>query len=81
MNGGVPFKAAWPADDRPLARSEIVEIQTRLGRLGFEAGDADGVVGAQTRAAIRLFQKTRQLPPDGYPTISLLESLRSASGG
>jgi membrane-bound lytic murein transglycosylase B len=64
------------AEHEPLSRDEIEELQQILNRLGFDAGSADGVPGARTRAAIRAFQKAFALPPDGYPAPALLQRLR-----
>ena len=64
----------------PLSRAEVMEIQSRLGRLGFGAGTPDGIVGPNTRKAIKGFQRRAGLPADGYPTIGLLERLRSTNG-
>ena len=64
----------------PLSRAEVMEIQSRLGRLGFGAGTPDGIVGPNTRKAIKGFQRHAGLPADGYPTIALLERLRSTNG-
>ena len=74
--------AARPAKETPLSRAQVEEMQGLLARLGFDAGEPDGVVGSQTRAALRAFQRQARVPPDGYPTPELLASLReSASGG
>ena len=70
--------ATAPPDDRPMSRREVEEIQELLVSLGYEVGKVDGVVGAQTRAALRSFQQSAKLPPDGYPTPQLLERLRRA---
>lgn len=43
----------------------ITEIQTKLQELGFNPGEIDGVWGRQTIAAVKLFQTTRGLKPDG----------------
>ena len=70
--------AQKPADERPLSRAEVEEIQSYLTRLGYDAGTPDGVVGARTRAAIRSYQRAAALPPDGHPTPELLTGLRTA---
>ncbi|AQZ94911.1 lytic murein transglycosylase [Halopseudomonas phragmitis] len=66
----------WPTDDRPLSRSERLELQERLSAGGFEPGGVDGIIGANTRQAIRRFQQTLEWPADGYPSPALLEKLR-----
>ena len=76
--GRAQLVATAPADERPMSRLEVEEIQRLLVSLGYEVGEVDGVVGAQTRAALRSFQQSAQLPPDGYPTPQLLERLRRA---
>ena len=77
--GRGPLVARRPADDRPLSRAEVQEIQTRLARLGFESGTPDGVIGSKTRAAVRSYQRGAKLPPDGYPTAGLLQRLRQGA--
>ncbi len=63
----------------PLSRAEIQKIQTRLNRLGFDAGPEDGIAGRQTNTAIRNFQADQGLPPDGYASPDLLERLQKAA--
>ena len=75
--GAGKVSAAWPLEDVPLSRSERVELQQRLADRGFTPGAADGIIGANTRKAIRAFQQTLGWPADGYPTPSLLARLRS----
>ena len=74
--GAEPFRAVPPANDVALSRTELMEIQDRLGRLGFDIGDPDGVVGPRTRRAIMTFQQEARLPADGYPTGALLDTVR-----
>jgi membrane-bound lytic murein transglycosylase B len=74
--GAGPLRAVPPANEVALSRSELMEIQDRLGRLGFDIGDPDGVVGPRTRRAIMTFQQEARMPADGYPTGALLDSVR-----
>ncbi|MBB3269598.1 MULTISPECIES: lytic murein transglycosylase [Pseudomonas] len=67
---------SWPKEDLPLSRSERMELQNLLNSNGHEAGNADGIIGANTRKAIRNAQQGLGWPADGYPTHKLLESLR-----
>ena len=69
------------ADNEPLSRFEIKEIQWNLNFLGFEAGSVDGLLGANTKAAVRAFQAEHSLPADGYPSIGLLSFLRIQLAG
>jgi len=63
------------APNEPLAHQEVIALQKRLNRQGFEAGEPDGLPGPQTRAAIRRFQQAAGLPADGYPAPGLLKDL------
>ncbi len=76
LTGGDALARGWPADDKSLSRAEREELQTLLQRAGFDAGAVDGVIGSQTRAAVRAFQRARGLTEDGYPGSALVERLR-----
>lgn len=78
--GGEPVMSTWPSSDRPLARREREELQKRLAEHGLDTGAPDGIIGRQSREAIRAFQRTRGLPQDGYPSLQLLELLRQTGG-
>jgi membrane-bound lytic murein transglycosylase B len=67
------------ADNRPMNRDQALELQQRLTLLGFDPGLADGIVGSQTRAAVRAYQARRGLPVDGYASLALLEYLQEDS--
>jgi membrane-bound lytic murein transglycosylase B len=67
-----------PAHETPLSRDNVMEMQRLLTSLGFETGEPDGVVGSQTRAALKAYQRRAGLPPDGYPTAEILRALRLA---
>jgi len=77
--GAGDFLAQRPAEEKPLSRGEVEEMQNLLVRLGFDPGTPDGVIGAKTRAALRAFQRGRRLAPDGYPTPEVLQVLRDAA--
>lgn len=80
IRGDGPFTAAWPRDDRPLSRTEKKEMQSLLTRLGFSTGGVDGIIGPNSRKAIRGFQRARGLTPDGYASDKFLAALRAAAG-
>lgn len=69
-------QAAWPRSDRQLGRSERIELQERLASRGYTPGAADGIIGANTRKAVRAFQQSLGQPADGYPSHELLQQLR-----
>jgi membrane-bound lytic murein transglycosylase B len=74
--GGGLLTSARPTEELPISRYDVLEMQSMLTRLGFESGEPDGLVGEKTRRAIRMFQKSIELPADGYPDAGLLEQLR-----
>ncbi|GEO82056.1 lytic murein transglycosylase [Pararhodospirillum oryzae] len=73
--GGPDLVRPPPADEVPLRVAEVRLMQGRLNALGFDAGEPDGLIGAQTRAAIRAFQVRAGLPADGYADATLLRAL------
>ena len=76
FNGGMVIQR-MPENERALSRDEVLELQRRLNDNGLDAGSVDGILGSQTRAAIRRFQQQQDLPMDGYASYDLLEVLRS----
>jgi Putative peptidoglycan-binding domain-containing protein len=70
----------WPRETRPLSRSETQELQRRLTALGHDTQGVDGIVGPDTRSAVRAFQSSRGMVPDGYVSARLLEAVRGAGG-
>lgn len=78
--GGQPFRATWPRDEQALRVSETIELQERLTNLGYDTQGADGLVGPNTIAAIRSFQRAAGLNPDGFPTRNLLVAVKKAAG-
>ena len=72
---GKPPIQADLGDLQPLARSKVIEIQERLNKAGFKAGEPDGRVGPMTRHAIRRYQIKHGLPPDGFPNSQLINHL------
>jgi lipoprotein-anchoring transpeptidase ErfK/SrfK len=57
----------------------VLSAQLALARRGISCGSLDGVLGSQTRAAIRIFQRLEGLPPSGQldpPTRQRLEFSR-----
>ena len=71
-----PLGTERPAGERPLKLTEIKEIQDLLTEIGFNPGSADGIVGSQTRSALKAFQRQANLIPDGYPSTEVLSALR-----
>ncbi len=78
LHGGGPLQASWPTEDPILSRAEKRELQEKLIESGFLAGDADGILGSRTVAAVKAFQTSAGLPSDGYASSSVLKALREA---
>lgn len=75
LHGGIPIRAAWPKDDRPLSRDARIALQKKLAALGYKVADFEGHIDFDIRDYIRAEQKKHGLVPDGNPTTALLEKL------
>lgn len=58
------------------SRAQVQEAQRLLQKLGYDVGGADGVIGAQTRAAVKAVQQKLGLPADSYPDPTFLAALK-----
>jgi membrane-bound lytic murein transglycosylase B len=76
MRGGAPLAQSWPRDERVLSLDERYELQQLLARRGFRIGEPDGLIGPQTRLAIRDFQTAIGEIPDGFASSEVLDRLR-----
>jgi len=76
LRGFGPIEGAWPIGERALVQREIQELQERLTRAGFNTQGADGIIGPNTTAAIRNYQRSVGLSVDGFASLSLLNALR-----
>jgi membrane-bound lytic murein transglycosylase B len=77
--GGPPVMQAAPADDEPLSRDTVIDMQSRLAKLGLYTDENDGLLGPKTRSAVRLFQKQAGLPADGHPTPDVVRRLQQTA--
>ena len=71
--------ATWP-DDPPLSREQRLGAQRALTALGYDTQGIDGVVGANTRAALRRWQIANGRLADGYLTAALADELIRRAG-
>lgn len=74
--GAGPLRSGWPRDDRNLRFVEKKEMQQRLTAKGFNTQGVDGVIGPNTIQAIRRFQSSVGMVPDGYASYEILRRLR-----
>lgn len=74
INGGGSLSRA-PVPAPRLSREQVVALQQTLNDQGFAAGEADGVLGPGTRAAISRYQKASELIADGFISEEILRSL------
>nr|WP_245584719.1 lytic murein transglycosylase [Salipiger mucosus] len=75
--GGPPVQHDWPREDRALTLEERLELQRRLREAGFDPEKIDGRIGPLTINAVRDYQQSEGMVPDGYPSLQVLEALRS----
>src|SRR5215475_4585586 len=64
---------------QPVAQlqfNEIKELQQLLVRAGFNVGKIDGVLGQQSRVAVKVMQQKYGLAADSWPTAELLARMR-----
>ncbi|WP_425992163.1 lytic murein transglycosylase [Afipia sp. DC4300-2b1] len=67
-------KPAAPVAQLPF--NEIKELQQLLARQGYNVGKIDGILGQQSRIAIKTMQVKYGLPADSWPTAELLARMR-----
>jgi membrane-bound lytic murein transglycosylase B len=76
LAGGNPLVHPWPRDERVLTLQERYEMQQLLAQRGFRIGEPDGLIGPQTRLAIRNYQESIGQIPDGFASSEVLDRLR-----
>ena len=63
-----------------LTNKEMIsKAQTMLGKLGFEPGTPDGLMGAKTIRAIKAFQTRAGIEVNGKVSPELLDALEKSS--
>jgi len=76
FRGGDAFVQPWPRHEPVLTRDERRELQELLNRRGYNTGEPNGRIGPKTRAAVRDFQASVGLVPDGFASAAILARLR-----
>ncbi len=73
LMGAPIYQAGNP--ETGLNQEQMRTLQQRLSQRGFNVGAIDGILGANTRAAVQDIQAQLGLPADGWPTPQLLGRL------
>ncbi len=71
--------ADWP-NDAPLSREQRIGAQRALTALGYDTQGLDGVIGANTRSALRRWQIATGKLADGYLTADIADELIRQAG-
>ncbi len=61
--------------DPGLSRDQMKQLQAKLEGMGYDVGTVDGILGTNTREAVRKEQQRLAMPVDGWPTMELLQRL------
>jgi lytic murein transglycosylase len=76
--GAAPMrKPATPVAQLPF--NELKQLQQLLVQAGFNVGKVDGVLGQQSRTAVKAMQIKYGLPADSWPTAELLARMRGGT--
>jgi N-acetylmuramoyl-L-alanine amidase len=88
---GALIESSYTLGDRllyahvPMLRGDdVIDLQGRLTALGFDAGREDGILGPETEAGLRRFQRECGLEPDGIcgpATVTALLRVGTLAGG
>jgi lytic murein transglycosylase len=73
---GAPPMLRPSAPVAQLPVNELRELQQLLVRAGYDVGKVDGVMGQQSRSAVKAMQTKLGLPADSWPTAELLTRMR-----
>ena len=72
-----PSRVVWKrvVCQSSITSATIIKLQKALKEKGYYKGPIDGIVGSQTRAAIKAFQKDNGMPVGGGVTYQILKAL------
>ncbi len=77
QNAPVTEGAPQAVAAQPSLNQAVTNLQSQLAARGYDPGPIDGMMGERTRAAIRAYQRDRQMPVDGQVSQALVASLAS----
>ena len=75
QNAGADRLAPSRTPDTRSDSWSVVQVQSALRQRGYEIGAADGILGPQTRDALRKFQEENQLQVSGEVDLQTLAAL------
>ena len=61
--------------EQGLSMEQMKDLQRKLQALNYDVGNVDGILGTNTREAVRQEQIRLGIPADGWPTMDLLSRL------
>ena len=73
------FVRDWPRADKALNLSERKSLQAALNAQGYNVGVVDGIIGRNTKKAIRRWQRNHGLIADGYVNHVVLKKIIAAN--
>jgi len=73
LNGAQVYNAGNP--QKGLSGNQMKRLQRALQQRGYNVGNIDGILGANTRTAVQKEQKRLGFPADAWPTPNLLAKL------
>jgi hypothetical protein len=76
--GSAPLVTPWPVE-MPLSSADRFGAQIALAQLGYDVGEADGVIGLRTRKALRSWQRSVGVAADGYLTLEGVQALMASA--
>ncbi len=76
---GAPPMQRASATVAQLPFEQLRELQQLLVKAGFNVGKIDGVMGQQSRSAVKAMQIKLGLPADSWPTAELLARMRGTA--
>jgi hypothetical protein len=76
--GAAPMRKP-SAQVEQLPHDQLRQLQQLLARAGYDVGKIDGVLGQQTRIAVKAMQVKFGLPADAWPTAELLARMQGGA--
>lgn len=78
IRGRKAITTDWPRGDKPVGRKDVIRLQKKLTVLGYDTKGFDGIIGPNSRAAIRGWQAANGLEADAYLEQGLFKKIMAA---